>query len=127
MSAATEPENNQQSKLGMLLVISGPAGVGKDTVWRTAAKELTTFSRAITCTTRPRRAGEVDGANYYFVSDEEFNRLIQEDQLLEWAHVHNYRYGVPQASVLERLTRGEDVVCVIDVQGAKRIRALFPT
>ncbi|HVF10405.1 MAG TPA: guanylate kinase [Abditibacteriaceae bacterium] len=122
----TEAQLPEAQPLGMLLVISGPAGVGKDTVWRAASVCLPGFAKAITCTTRPRRCGEEDGAHYFFVSDEEFDRLIHEDQLIEWAHVHNARYGVPAAQVLERLAQGLDVVCVIDVQGARRIKALFP-
>jgi guanylate kinase len=117
---------SQEGTPGMLLVISGPAGVGKDTVWQLAAAQLPTFSKAITCTTRPRREGEQEGVHYYFVSEAEFDRLIHNDELLEWAHVHSYRYGVPQKSVLGRLNEGQDVVCVIDVQGAQRIRGLFP-
>jgi guanylate kinase len=115
-----------QTELGLLLVLSGPAGVGKDTVWKTAAKCLTSFQKALTCTTRKRRAHEVEGRDYHFVSDEEFDAMIREDQLLEWAEVHGNRYGVPAASVLNRLNNGDDVVCVIDVQGACRIRGLFP-
>ena len=65
-------------------MISGPSGVGKDTVWQTAAPMLPSFCKAITCTTRARREHETEGADYYFVSDEEFDRLIREDQLLEW-------------------------------------------
>jgi len=127
MSTETPVEPMQTDvPLGMLLVISGPAGVGKDTVWKASRECLPTFAKATTCTTRPQRPGEVHGVNYYFVSEEEFDRLLHENQLLEWAHVHNYRYGVPGASVLERLVQGEDVVCVIDVQGALTIRALFP-
>jgi guanylate kinase len=115
-----------QTELGLLLVLSGPAGVGKDTVWQTAAKCLTSFQKALTCTTRKQRAHEVEGRDYHFVSDEEFDSMIREDQLLEWAQVHGNRYGVPAASVLNRLNNGDDVVCVIDVQGACRIRGLFP-
>jgi guanylate kinase len=113
--------------LGMVLVISGPSGVGKDTVWRAAEPCLPTFARAITCTTRERRPHEVEGINYYFVSKEEFERMKQFDELLESAEVHGNYYGVPQRSVLERINNGQDVVCVIDVQGALRIRGLFPT
>lgn len=116
----TEPQ------LGMLLVLSGPSGVGKDSVWQEAAKNLTSFDKAITCTTRAQREHEIEGIDYYFVSDEEFDRLVEEDQMLEWAKVHNARYGVPASSVLTRLTSGKDVVCVIDVQGAFRLRSLFP-
>lgn len=110
----------------MLLVISGPSGVGKDTIWQAASANLPTFAKAVTCTTRRRREGEVDGVNYQFVSDDEFDLLLNEDQLLEWANVGANRYGVPQTAVLGRLNEGLDVVCVIDVQGAQRIRSLFP-
>jgi len=116
----TEPQ------LGMLLVLSGPSGVGKDSVWQEASKTLTSFDKAITCTTRAQREHEIEGIDYYFVSNEEFDRLLADDQMLEWAKVHNARYGIPASSVLTRLTAGKDVVCVIDVQGAFRLRSLFP-
>jgi guanylate kinase len=112
---------------GMLLVISGPSGVGKDTVWQEASKCLPSFAKTITCTTRRQRPGEEEGVTYFFVSDDEFDTLIEEDELLEWAEVHGNRYGVPAALVLQRLEQGLDVVCVIDVQGARRIRSLFMT
>jgi guanylate kinase len=115
-----------EEDLGMLLVLSGPAGVGKDTVWKTASACLPTFKKALTCTTRQRRPHETEGVHYHFVSDEEFDALIRNDELLEWAEVHGNRYGVPASSVLNRLNAGDDVVCVIDVQGACRIRGLFP-
>ena len=113
--------------LGLVLVISGPSGVGKDTVWQAASACLPTFKRAVTCSTRARREHEVEGVDYYFVSDAEFDRLIAEDELIEWAHVQISRYGVPERSVFERINNGQDVVCVINVEGAMRIRALFPT
>ena len=118
--------DTKEEQLGMLLVISGPAGVGKDTVWTKASECLASFQKALTCTTRARREHEVEGVHYHFVTDEEFDALIRNDELLEWAEVHGNRYGVPAASVLNRLNAGEDVVCVIDVQGACRIRGLFP-
>ncbi len=117
---------NENSALGLILVISGPSGVGKDTVWQAAQDCLTSFKRAITCTTRPRRPHEIEGVSYFFVSQAEFERMIAEDELIEYAQVHGNFYGVPQKSVLERINNGEDVVCVIDVQGALRIRRLFP-
>ena len=116
---------NSTSPQGLLLVLSGPSGVGKDTVWRSAAPQMPNFKRAVTCTTRSRREGEVHGVNYYFLSDAEFDRLIADDQLLEWAHVHGFRYGVPAGPVIDSLNKGQDVVCVIDVQGAQRVRSLF--
>jgi len=114
-------------ELGMVLVISGPSGVGKDTVWKHAETCLSSFSRAITCTTRPRREGEHEGVDYYFRSNEEFARMIAHDELIEHAQVHGHFYGVPESSVFDRINNGLDVVCVIDVQGALRIRRLFPT
>ncbi len=118
---------DSHNDLGMVLVISGPSGVGKDTVWHTAQECLTTFKRAVTCSTRTRREHEVEGTDYYFVSNSEFDRMIREDELIEWAEVHANRYGVPNKSIFERINNGEDVVCVIDVQGAKRIHNIFPT
>lgn len=126
--SATTPsvEEMDQTELGLLLVLSGPAGVGKDTIWEYASECLPTFQKALTCTTRKRREHEVEGRDYHFVSGEEFDAMIRNDQLLEWAEVHGNRYGVPAASVLNRLNNGDDVICVIDVQGACRIRGLFP-
>lgn len=126
-SASTQSSSIQtDQQLGMLLVLSGPSGVGKDSVWQAASEELSSFEKAITCTTRAQREHEIEGIDYYFVSDEEFDRLLEDDQMLEWAKVHNARYGIPASSVLTRLTAGEDVICVIDVQGAFRLRSLFP-
>jgi guanylate kinase len=115
---------NTSSQRGLLLVLSGPSGVGKDTVWREASHCLPTFAKATTCTTRAPRPGEAEGVAYFFVSDQEFDRLINENLLLEWAFVNGNRYGVPVSSVNARLESGLDVVCVIDVQGALKIRAL---
>jgi len=117
---------DENAPLGLLLVVSGPSGVGKDTVWQAAKAGLPTFAKAIPCTTRPRRPHEKEGVHYYFVSDEEFDRLIRDDEMLEWARVHENRYGVPVSSVIDRLVEGRDVICVIDVQGALRMRSLFP-
>ena len=113
--------------LGLVLVISGPSGVGKDTVWQHAQRCLPTFARAVTCTTRARRAHETEGQDYYFLSNEEFAHMIAHDELIEHAEVHGHFYGVPERSIFERINNGLDVVCVIDVQGALRIRRLFPT
>jgi guanylate kinase len=126
-SRKTATNASEETPLGMLLVLSGPSGVGKDTIWKATAAMLPTFAKAITCTTREQRPGEENGVHYYFVTDEEFEHMIREDQLLEWAEVHGNRYGVPQGPVFERINNGEDVVCVIDVQGAMRMRGIFPT
>ncbi|HEX8235319.1 MAG TPA: guanylate kinase [Abditibacteriaceae bacterium] len=118
--------SDEHSKRGLLLVLSGPSGVGKDTVWREAAPCLPSFQKALTCTTRSQRPGEENGVHYRFVSDAEFDRLIAQDELLEWALVNGNRYGVPASSVSTRLEQGDDVICIIEVQGALKIRAMFP-
>lgn len=119
-------DGSPDASLGLLLVLSGPSGVGKDTVWKAVAPLLPSFCKAVTCTTRPRREHEVEGVDYYFVSNQEFDRLIAQNELLEWAQVHGNRYGVPAKPVLDRLSEGRDVVCVIDVQGAMAVRGLHP-
>lgn len=124
MPCADDPQPS--ASLGLLLVLSGPSGVGKDTVWKAAAPLLPSFCKAITCTTRPQREHEREGEDYFFVSNQEFDRLIAHNELLEWAQVHGNRYGVPAQPVLDRLTQGSDVVCVIDVQGAMAVRGRFP-
>ena len=117
---------SETGDLGLILVISGPSGVGKDTVWQSARACLSSFERAITCTTRARREHEIEGRDYYFVEPEEFMRLIAEDELIEHALVHGNYYGVPQSSIFQRINNGQDVVCIIEVQGALHIRRLFP-
>ena len=114
-------------KLGMVLVISGPSGVGKDTVWKAAQGCLATFDRVITCTTRARREKEVEGRDYHYILREEFERMIAHDELVEYELIHgDYYYGVPKRSIFERIDNGLDVVCVINVAGAMSIRKLFP-
>ena len=119
-------DGQSPGKRGLLLVLSGPSGVGKDTVWRAAAPCLPLVQKAVTCTTRARRPNEVEGVDYFFVSDAEFDRLLREELLLEWANVHAHRVGIPVSSVSGRMERGEDVICIIEVQGARRIRELYP-
>ncbi len=119
-------DSSEPVKRGLLLVLSGPSGVGKDTVWREAASCLSSFCKATTCTTRAPRAGESEGIDYFFVSNSVFDAMIENDELLEWAQVNGNRYGVPASSVTSRLNAGDDVICIIEVQGALKIRSLFP-
>jgi guanylate kinase len=111
---------------GLLIVLSGPAGVGKDTLierWQLVAPNL---RRLVTYTTRPRTPGERHGLDYYFVSEEEFQQMVQEAAFLEHAQVHGHWYGTPLREMRDWRERGYDVVLRIDVQGAMQVKQKFP-
>lgn len=114
------------SKMPLMVVISGPSGVGKDAVLAGLRAAHPDAHFAVTATTRPPRSRERDGDDYHFLSDEEYDRLLAEDGFLEHAAVYSHRYGVPKASVREALARGQDVIVRVDVQGASTIKRLAP-
>jgi len=116
-------ENPQGAPSGMLFVLSGPSGAGKDAVMARLQEEGFPLRFGVTATTRRRRAGEIHGVDYFFVSGSEFDRMIGEDQLLEWAVVHGNRYGVPRIQTRELIRNGQDVLVRVDVQGAAAIRS----
>lgn len=109
-----------------LFVLSGPSGAGKDAVLRGIRDSGLAFRHTVTMTTRPQRAGETDGVDYHFTSEENFKDMIERGELLEWAEVYGHRYGVPRRPVEEALERGEDVIVKVDVQGAKSIKERMP-
>lgn len=112
---------------GLLIVLSGPSGVGKGTVRKEIfAQNNTSFEYSISMTTRGPREGEVDGVDYFFKSREEFEKLIQEGKLLEYAEFVGNYYGTPVDYVRETLDRGKDVFLEIEVQGARQVREKFP-
>lgn len=107
----------------VLLILAGPAGVGKSTLCDRLVAEVPGFERAITATTRPPRPNEVDGRDYHFLSEPEFDARLAANDFLEWAWVHRkYRYGTLKSAVLDRLPRS-NLVMNIDVQGVRSIRA----
>ncbi|MDX1600637.1 MAG: guanylate kinase [Anaerolineales bacterium] len=110
----------------LLIVISGPSGVGKDTVIQRMKARKLPFHFVVTATTRPKRPEEVDGVDYHFVSHDEFAEMIESDELLEYAIVYNDYKGIPKEQVRKALASGKDVVMRIDVQGAETIRELCP-
>jgi guanylate kinase len=110
----------------LLIVISGPSGVGKDTVIERMKERSLPFHFVVTATTRPRRENEVHGKDYFFVSHDEFARMIEADELLEFAHVYNDYKGIPKSQVREALESNLDVIMRLDVQGAATIRKLYP-
>lgn len=110
----------------ILVVISGPSGVGKDTTLSLMKKRNHPFHFVVTATTRPRRPNEIDGADYHFVSVGEFAEMIDADELLEYAVVYGDYKGIPKTHVRKALASGKDVILRIDVQGAATIRRLIP-
>jgi len=110
----------------LLIVISGPAGVGKDSVLRRMKELGYPFHFVVTATDRPPRPGEVHGVDYFFLSTEEFLRLEREGELLEHAVVYGEHKGVPKQQVRDAFASGKDVIMRVDVQGAATIRRLAP-
>jgi guanylate kinase len=111
---------------GRLIVISGPSGVGKDTVLQALFRLDPHLRYSVSYTTRPPRPGEVDGVSYSFVDEPTFRRMIESGEFLEWAVVHGNLYGTSLPRVRGCLDRGEDVVLKIDVQGAAQLRGRVP-
>jgi guanylate kinase len=108
------------------LVIAAPSGAGKTSLAHALVQRHPELTFSISATTRPRRAQERPGLDYYFVDDGEFDRMIEAGELVEWAHVHGRRYGTPRRGVREAMAGGKIVVLDIDVQGARQIRHAFP-
>lgn len=110
---------------GTLFIVSGPSGAGKTTLIQRVRKQLEpigiTLYFSVSHTTRKPRAGEVEGKSYYFVGHDRFDGMVERGEFLEWAHVHEQRYGTSKAEVVARLNRGEDVILDIDYQGARQI------
>ncbi|MFN3742138.1 MAG: guanylate kinase [Anaerolineales bacterium] len=120
------PDFNLHHPSPLLVVISGPSGAGKDTLLARMKERNMPFHFVVTATTRPPRPNEVHGKDYFFVSKEEFARMIEQNELLEYAIVYGDYKGIPKQQVREALASGKDVIMRIDVQGAETIRKLVP-
>ncbi|MHB8778098.1 MAG: guanylate kinase [Anaerolineales bacterium] len=110
----------------LLIVISGPSGVGKDSIVQRMIERGFPFHFVVTATTRERRENEVHGRDYLFVSKDEFARMIDQNELIEYAIVYGDYKGIPKAQVREALASGQDVVMRLDVQGAESVRKIAP-
>jgi guanylate kinase len=111
-----------------LTVLAGPTAVGKGTVAADMRRRYPQVWLSVSATTRPPRPGEVDGVHYRFIGEEEFDRLVAEGQMLEWAVVHGrHRYGTPRGPVEERLAAGLPALLEIDLQGARQVREAMPS
>lgn len=111
---------------GMLLIISGPSGVGKTTITRGVERSIPDAVFSVSCTTRPCSGIDVEGVDYHFVSDEEFERMKAAGQFLETAGIYGKKYGTPRLFVEEQLRRGRMVILEIDVQGAINVKRQIP-
>jgi len=111
---------------GSLFVFSGPSGVGKGTVLENLLDNYKEVVYSISATTRPRREGEMDGEDYFFLSDEIFFEMVKENKFIEWAKVHDNYYGTPRDFVDKTLEDGKDIILEIDIQGAKMVRNNYP-
>lgn len=114
------------SRKGILVVISGPSGVGKGTICRELFKRYGDIEYSVSATTRQPRTGETHGKEYFYYSKDEFLKLIQEGKLLEWAKVYDNYYGTPITYVEEIINQGKDCILEIDVQGALKVKHKKP-
>jgi guanylate kinase len=116
----------QRNRQPLLIVISGPSGVGKDTVINRMKERSARLHFVVTATTRPARATEVQGRDYIFMSNDDFAQMIEDNELLEYAIVYGDYKGIPKQQVRDAMASGKDVIMRIDVQGAATIRKLCP-
>jgi guanylate kinase len=123
----TEPDPYHRAHVPLMIVISGPSGVGKDTIARRLmSRGPDSFYFVVTATTRPPRTNEVEGVDYIFVSHDEFARMIEAGEFLEYAVVYNDYKGVPKQQIRDALASQRDVIMRVDPQGAATIRRLVP-
>ena len=114
------------ARQGILIVVSGFSGAGKGTIMRELLKRYEQYALSVSATTRAPREGEEEGKDYFFKTREAFERMIADDELVEYACYVNHYYGTPRAYVEEMLSRGRDVILEIEIQGARKIRKQFP-
>ncbi len=111
---------------GFLLVVSGPSGCGKGTVCKELLRRNDNLIFSVSATTRKPRVGEIDGKNYFFIDDKKFDEMVANGEFLEYAYVHNNRYGTPKKFVLDNIEKGKIVLLEIDVQGALQVKSVYP-
>ena len=111
---------------GILAVVSGFSGAGKGTLMKELLKRYDNYALSISATTRSPREGEADGREYFFISQERFQQMIEEDRLIEYAQYVNHYYGTPKDYVMQQMAQGKDVILEIEIQGALKVKKRFP-
>jgi len=121
--AAMDSDPSNRQRRGLLIVLSSPSGAGKTTISRMLLDADGEVTMSISATTRPKRPGEQEGVDYFFVDDAEFDRMIEAGDFVEWAPVFGHRYGTPKAPVKQALKDGRDILFDIDWQGTQQLKA----
>jgi guanylate kinase len=124
MNSSADPKQCQTA--GRLIVLTGPSGVGKGTLVRSLLQSHPELYLSVSVTTRSPRPGEINAKHYYFVSREQFDMMIAQEQLLEWAQFAGNCYGTPRQQVEEKIQQGKSVLLEIELEGARQIRTSFP-
>lgn len=109
------------ARRGLLFILSSPSGAGKTTLSRKLLESDSDIKLSVSATTRPPRSGEIDGVHYQFVSDDDFDRMVEEDDFYEWAEVFGHRYGTPKGAIRDALKNGQDFLFDIDWQGTQQL------
>ena len=122
--ATSTPDRRRR---GLLIVLSSPSGAGKTTISRKLMEVDPSITMSVSATTRPMRPGEVEGHDYHFVDDAEFEQLVADDEFAEWAYVFDHRYGSPKEPIKEALKDGRDILFDIDWQGTQQLEYAFRT
>ncbi|MCH8617308.1 guanylate kinase [Sphingomonas sp. SM33] len=120
-----DADQSTRRRRGLLIVLSSPSGAGKTTISRMLLESDPEISMSVSATTRPMRPGEVDGVDYHFVDDAQFDQMIAAGEFVEWAPVFGYRYGTPKNPVKASLKKGRDILFDIDWQGARQLEPDF--
>ena len=121
MGDSSQQTADQLHRRGLMFILSSPSGAGKTTLSRMLLAKDPEIKLSVSATTRPPRPGEIDGVHYHFVSGEDFDRMIEEDDFYEWAHVFGHRYGTPKGKIRAALKEGQDFLFDIDWQGTQQL------
>ena len=124
--STTESSAKTTESRGILFVVSSPSGGGKGTLIQRVLKKIPDLSYSVSFTTRAPRSGEVNGREYFFVSQEKFEQMAAANEFLEWANVHGKLYGTSSKQVFQEISEGRDIMLEVDVQGAASVRSLVP-